>query len=705
MSARVGLVTRRQLLLAGGLGGAGLLLGVWAWRRRRKKRVVPDRGAALAPSAFVAVEPDDTVRVWVGKSEMGQGVWTALPMLVAEELDADWDKVLPVQPLADPAYGQMGTAVSSSVRSLWTELRTAGAMARLMLVAAAADLWDCSAAECTTERGHVLHGPSGRSAAYGSLVALAKQQRVPEEPALRAPSTFRLVGTDAPRKDVRDKVTGEARFGLDVRLPGMLRAVVLRCPHFGGRLVRSDTSAARAVPGVVDVLDHPNGIAVVARDTWTALQARMAVIAEWSPGTGAGVTSDSIAAQLRTAVDVPGNLVWSRGRGAVALGTPGKLLSADYSLPYLAHATMEPIHCTAWIHDGMCELWVSTQSPQAMQQAAARALDIAPERVVVHPMFVGGGFGRRVMDEEVLEAVAIAKRFDVPVQLVWSREDDLQHDFYRPAAHHRIEAVLDAGTVRAWRHRIAAPAVVHHDAAPDFVCPVGAEGATDLAYAVPDAAVEYRHVPTVVPTGFWRSVGHSHTAFAVECFLDEAAAALQVSPFALRRSLLQDHPRQRAVLDAVERLAQRHPVAGGVARGLAFHSSFGSHVAMLADVTRDARGRIRVVRVLCAADTGLVVHPDLVRSQLEGAIVFGATAALHGRIDLQDGAVTNSTHLAYPLLRFSEAPQVEVELVRGADEPGGVGEIGVPPVAPAIANALAALDGSRTRDLPLQRAR
>lgn len=703
MTDRIGKVTRRQLLLAGGLGGAGLVLGVWAWRRRKRRRVVPDRGAALAPSAFVAVEPDDTVRVWVSRSEMGQGVWTALPMLVAEELDADWDKVQPVQPLADEAYGQMGTAVSSSVRSLWRELRMAGAMARTMLVAAAAEQWGCAAAECTTAQGTVVHAASGRRASYGSLVARAKLQRVPDEPALRARADFRLLGTDAARKDVRDKVTGAAQFGLDARLPGMLRAVILRCPHFGGRLVRSDTAAARAMAGVVDVFDHPNGIAVVARDTWTALQARLAITAEWDPGRGAGVTSDAIAARLREAAASPGTTVWSRGRGAVGLAGAGTRLAAEYALPYLAHATMEPIHCTAWVHEGRCELWVSTQSPQAMQQAAARALGIAADRVVVHPMFTGGGFGRRVMDEEVLEAVAIARRFDVPVQLVWSREDDLQHDFYRPAAHHRIEALLTDGTIRAWHHRVVAPAVVHHDAQPDFVCPVGAEGATDLAYGIPDAAVEYRHVPTVVPTGFWRSVGHSHTALAVECFLDEAAAGLGSSPFALRRSLLQGQPRQLAVLDAVERLAAQQPVAPGTARGLALHSSFGSHVAMVAEVSRDARGRIRVARVWCAADAGFVVHPDLVRAQLEGAIVFGATAALHGRIDLQDGAVTNSTHLAYPLLRSSEAPQVDIELVAGSDEPGGVGEIGVPPIAPAIANALAALDGTRRRELPLQR--
>ena len=702
MRGHIGLVTRRQLLLAGGLGGAGLVLGVWAWRKRKRRRIVPDRGAALAPSAFVAVEPDDTVRVWVSRSEIGQGVWTALPMLVAEELDADWDMVQPVQPLADDAYGQMGTALSSSVRSLWLELRTAGAMARTMLVAAAAEQWSCRAEECTTERGFVVHASSGRRAGYGSLVALAKQQRAPEEPALRARTDFRILGTDAARKDVRDKVTGAARFGLDVRLPGMLRAVILRCPHFGGRLVRSDTAAARAMAGVVDVFDHPNGIAVVARDTWTAMQARLAITAEWAQGAGAGVTSEGIAARLRDAAATPGTTVWSRGRGAAGLASTGTRLEAGYALPYLAHATMEPIHCTAWVHDGRCELWVSTQSPQAMQQAAARALGIARDRVVVHPMFVGGGFGRRVMDEEVLEAVAIARRFDVPVQLVWSREDDLQHDFYRPAAHHRIDALLADGTIRAWHHRVIAPAVVHHDAGPDFVCPVGAEGATDLAYGIPDAAVEYRHVPTVVPTGFWRSVGHSHTAFAIECFLDEAATSLRTTPFALRRGLLQGQPRQLAVLDAVERLAARQPAAGGTARGIALHSSFGSHVAMVAEVAREARGRIRVTRVWCAADAGFVVHPDLVRAQLEGAIVFGATAALHGRIDIQDGAVTNSTHLSNPLLRFSEAPQVEVELLEGAGEPGGVGEIGVPPIAPAIANALAALDGARRRELPLQ---
>lgn len=686
-------IRRRDFLLLGGAGGAGILLGVWYGRRKeRYLKRVPERAGALSPSVFVAVEPDGAVIVWVSKSELGQGVFTVLPMVVAEELDADWSKVRPVQALTSRTYGNQMTALSSSLRSLLGELRVAGAAAREMLVAAAADALGEPVAELATEAGFVTHRRSGRRLAYGALVARAAALPVPAAPRLKDRSEFRLIGTSVPRLDLHSKIRGEAIFGLDVRLPGQRFAVVARAPRLGAVLESWDDERARAVPGVERVVPIARGIAVVARDTWSAMRGREALVLRWSDGPHA--TFSSAGLRERLAAAVPGGGTEVRREGAA--GTPsGEQVEASYSLPFLAHAAMEPINATAYVGDGRCEIWAPTQHPGGAQAAACRILGLTEPDVVVHTTFVGGGFGRRVADVEIVEAVEIARQVPFPVQVVWSREDDLRHDFYRPCAEHRLSARIDEGRIVAWHHRVASPSIAPPGPiGPDY------EGAESVPYRIADLRVEWVGIEQPVPLGFWRSVGHSHTAFAVECFVDELASHLERDPIELRRELLPDHPRLLAVVDAAAALAAAEPPVAGRARGFACHASFGSFVAMVAEVAEEG-GQIRVHRIWCAVDCGAVVHPDVVRSQVEGGIVFGLSAALLQAIEVEGGAVTAGNFTSFPLLRFGQTPKIEVSLLASAADAGGVGEIAVPPVAPAVANAVSRLRGKRVRQLPL----
>ncbi len=698
-------IRRRDFLLLGGAGGAGILLGIWYGRRKERwlKRV-PERPGVLSPSVFVAVEPDGTVVVWVTKSELGQGVFTVLPMLVAEELDADWAKVRPVQALASLTYGDQLTAVSSSLRSLFVDLRLAGAAAREMLVAAAAATLGVPGAELSTEAGFVTHRPSGRRLAYGALVSRAAGLPVPAAPRLKDAAEFRLIGTSVPRLDLQAKIRGEAIFGLDVRLPGQRFAVVARAPRLGAVLESWDDAQARAVPGVERIVPIASGIAVVARDTWSAMRGREALIVRWSDGPHATVSSAQIRERLAAAAAGPrvDAVVRLEGEAGTAGGQTdggqtagGEQVEASYSLPFLAHAAMEPINATAFVGDGRCEIWAPTQHPGGAQAAACRILGLTEPDVVVHTTFVGGGFGRRVADVEIVEVVEIARQVPFPVQVVWSREDDLRHDFYRPCAEHRLQARIDAGRIVAWHHRVACPSIAPPGPiGPDY------EGAETVPYRISELRVEWVGIDQPVPIGFWRSVGHSHTAFAVECFVDELALRQERDPVELRRELLPDNPRLVAVIDAAAALAAASPVPAGRARGFACHASFGSYVATVAEVA-EADGQIRVHRIWCAVDCGAVVHPDVVRSQIEGGIVFGLSAALLQSIEVSGGAVTTDNFTTFGLLRLGQTPKIEISLLASAADAGGVGEIAVPPVAPAVANAVSRLRRIRVRQLPL----
>jgi isoquinoline 1-oxidoreductase subunit beta len=703
-------LTRRELLLAGltgtAAGGSALVLGYFAGAdRERWKKRMPPRSQPFAPSVFLAIDDDGQVTVWVTKSEMGQGVQTALPMLVAEELDADWSKIRIEQAVGNLNYGGQLTGSSSSVRGMWQALRESGAAAREMLVAAAAQTWGVTPAECSTERGMVVHSPSGRRLGYGSLAAIAAALPVPSAPRLKEPAEFRIIGQSLPRLDIPSKVDGSAVFGVDVRPPGLLFAAVARCLTFGGKLVRYDDARARSLPGVKRVLSIPSGVAVVADSTWAAFRARDALDVTWDHGPSADFATPQVSATLRGRKDAPGQSARSDGDVRQALGAAAQSVEAEYELPYLAHATMEPINCTARVQGKKCEIWAPTQAPDSLQQAAAELLGFELADVVVRVPLLGGGFGRRIGDAEWREAVEIARHVDAPVQVVWTREDDIRRDYYRPASLHRMQAGLDAqGMPVAWHHVIVSPSIIGVRSE-QTLDGIAVEGAHELPYAVPNVAVEWVSAELPVPVGFWRSVAHSYTAFAVECFVDEIAAHAGKDPVELRRALLRQAPRHLAVLErAAEQAGWGAPLPPGRARGVAVHASFGSYVAMVAEVALDAAQRPRVERVVAAVDCGLTVHPDNVVAQIEGGIVFGLTAALHGKIAFDKGAVVESNFHDYPLLRIDRMPQVEVHLIASTEAPGGVGEIAVPPIAPAVCNALFALTKQRARMLPLVQA-
>lgn len=720
---------RREFLERAGAAAGALTLSVNLSGCRRE--APPDAGgASFAPDAWIRVNPDGSVLVMVDRSEMGQGVSTALPMLVAEELDADWSMVRFAFAPAHRAYrnrlsfGQV-TGGSTSVMNAWMPLREAGARARAMLVAAAAADWGVPVSECHTDPGVVVHGPSDRRAGYGALAARAATLPPPAEVTLKDPASFRLIGKAVPRLDTRDMVTGRTPYGIDAAPAGVLTALVARCPVPGGRLRQVDSTRALAVPGVRSVVTIDAGVAVVADGYWPALKGREALAAEWDEGPLAGLSSESIAGQLRTLADNDrGAEARGVGDAVASLADAARRLEAEYDLPYLAHACLEPMNCTAHVHDGGVEVWVPTQSQWLPRHfgggtrgVAARAAGVPVGRVQVHTLNLGGGFGRRSETDFVREAVQVARQVPAPVKVVFTREDDLRHDFFRPVSHHRLRAGLDAnGQPVAWSHQVVAPSILARFI-PGFVPealtrlagpmkggvdPTAVEGAVDLPYTIPNLDVRYTRADLGVPVGFWRSVGHTHTAFVVETFIDELASLAGTDPVEFRRRLLPEGSRHRRVLDtAAERADWGSPLPPGVARGVAVHESFGSFCAQVAEVSLGA-GQVRVLRVVAAFDCGVVVNPDTVAAQIESGIVFGLSAALKGAITLDRGRVVQSNFHDYPVLQMGEMPVIESHLVPSGDAPGGVGEPATPPIAPAVANALAALTGVRHRRLPLR---
>jgi isoquinoline 1-oxidoreductase beta subunit len=695
----IGELGRREFVKAGIAAGAGLTLAV----RFLEAGPAATSAESFTPNAFLEIEPSGDVQLWVAKSEMGQGVLTALAMLIAEELEVDWARVRVTQAPADTKFGDQLTGSSGSVRNGWDPLRRAGAAAREMLVAAAAQAWSVPPESCRAERGEVVHRESGRRLGYDALTAAARRLEVPSGVRLKEPEERKLVGTRVPRVDTPEKTDGRAVFGIDVQLPGLLLAAVERCPVFGGTLAGVDDAQARRRPGVRAVVPFERGVGVVADSYWTALAARRELKIRWNEGPHAGLSSASIARQLESLADGPGLAPRRRGDAAAALASAARTLEARYEFPFLAHATLEPMNCTAHVRPGGCEIWAPTQHPQLLQQMAARLLGLAPADVRVHVTLLGGGFGRRAMPDFALEAVQLSKAAGAPVKVVWTREDDFQHDFYRPASHHHLRAALDErGHLVGWTHRVAAPSILAYNFPELFRGEDGqlTEGA-DVLYGVPNVELDHAVAPAAVPVGWWRSVFHSQNAFVNECFLDEIARATAQDPLALRRSLLEPAPRLKHVLElAAERAGWGAPLPKGSSRGLASHASFGSFVAQVAEVSAEARGW-RVRRVVCAVDCGTVVNPDIVEAQMEGAIVFGLSAALRNEITIEGGRAVQSNFNRYPLLRIDEMPEVEVHIVPSLERPGGVGEPGTPPIAPAVANAIFAATGRPLRRLPL----
>ena len=684
-----------------------------------KRRLFAQEGAvpaaaAMDPNAFVRIGSDNTITILIKHSEMGQGVGTSLPMVVAEELDCDWSKVRMenapnAQIYANSAFGLQGTGGSTSTLESFDQMRQAGAMARAMLVEAAAQKWKVDASACHTENGYVISGAN--KASYGELADAAARLKAPAKVTLKDPSKWALIGKPTRRIDSLAKVTGTAGFGMDVKRPGLLTGVVARAPVFCGKVKRFDATKAKAVVGVVDVVQVPSGIAVLAKHFWAAKKGRDALEIEWDLGVGATTSTVAMQADYRQLAKSHGAVAKQAGDVDAALKVADKRIDAEYELPFLAHAPMEPLNCTVEIGKHGCEVWTGTQFQGVDQGVVAQILGIKPEQVKINTQFLGGGFGRRANPHSdfIAEAVHAAKASNKPVKIVWTREDDIHGGYYRPMWLSRFSAALGAdGKPSAWSHTIVGQSIMAGTpfaafSIKDGVDSASVEGAADSPYlaAIPAHRVDLHTPETPIPTLWWRSVGHSHTGFVMESFVDELAHAAKVDPLEYHRKLLPADSRNLRALElAAKEFGWGKPLAKGRAAGLAAHASFGSHVAQVAEVSVE-NGKIRVHRVVCAIDCGPVVNPLTIEAQMQSAIAFGLSAALHSEITFKDGKVEQNNFNDYVVLRIDEMPKVEVHIVPSTEKMGGVGEPGLPPIAPAVANAVFALTGKRLRKLPL----
>ncbi len=717
-------VTRRRVLRVAGEVAAGLWLGVElpgeAVAQAPPAGPAPPRTTFNEPqlAAWLEILPDNTVRVALPDAELGQGAYSTLPLILADELGADWDRVLVRQTgaddrLANPMKGFQATGRSMSVRGYYPVLRRLGATARELLCGAAAVRWSVPAAECRAEGSRVRHARSGREATFAELLEAAAALPMPLEVQLRSPAGLRMIGRDVPRKDIPAKVTGTAEFSSDVRLPGMLVAAIAHAPVFGSALESLDEAAALAGPGVRAVVRLPAAVAVVAGDFWQATRALGRLRAVFAASPNDAVDSAALRLQREAGLAEPGVPVSDRGDAAGAIAAAGRQLEFTYDVPYLAHATMEPMCCVAWARDGGCELWAPTQGPGRLRNEVARQLAIDPAKVRITRGFIGGGFGRRWQPDFGVEAALISRHVDAPVKLIWSREEDIQHDFYRPAMLMRVRAGLAAegrGAARlAGLDITLSGALLSNWGKPPVAAPKPdpqlTGGLMTIPYALPDYRIRWAPRETHVPIGVWRSVAYSHNVFAVESALDEIAGAAGEDPLRFRLDLLRDAPRYRRVLTALAKQAKWRavPAGTGFGRGLALAEYGTSIIGVVADVRMTPEGRMRVLRLVATVDCGAAIQPDIVRSQVEGALVFGLTAALYGEIRIKDGRAAQSNFFDYRMVTLADAPAIDVQLLPGGDLPGGIGEVGTPPVAPAVANALFAATGRRIRDLPFAR--
>jgi isoquinoline 1-oxidoreductase beta subunit len=708
-------LNRRDFLKAGAVVGGGMVIGFCLPPVRPE--VQAESSSTFTPNAFVRIDSDDCVTIIVNKSEMGQGVYTALPMIAAEELEADWRKIrveaAPVAPVYNhTVFGIQVTGGSTSVWSSWDQLRQAGAVAKAMLIEAASAAWKVRPKTCRAENGFVIHDETGQKISYGQLVKRASGLKTPEKVELKDPKDFQLIGKAIPRIDTPEKADGTAVFGIDVKRRGLLTAVVARPPVFGARVKKMGDDKARALPGVRGVVALDSGVAVAADHFWAAIKGRDALEITWDEGPLASLDSSMLRQRYVELTGKAGASARAEGDAEATLAGASKRLKATYEVPYLAHAPMEPLNCVADVRPDGCDIWTGTQMQTTDRDAAVRITGLPPERVRLYTMFLGGGFGRRGVPDShfVKEAVAISKEMKAPVKVVWTREDDIRGGYYRPMYAHCLEAGLAPdGSLIAWRHRIAGQSIMtgtpfEQGMVKNGVDESSVEGAADLPYAIPNISVEYHLTKTGVPVLWWRSVGHSHNAFVTECFLDEIAAATDKDPFEFRRSLLAGHPRHLAALELVAEKAHwgsRLPEGHG--RGISVHASFKSFVAEVAEVSVSPSGKPQIHRVVCAIDCGPVVNPDTVRAQMESGIIFGLTAALYGEITLEKGRVRQSNFNDYRMLPINETPAIEVHIVPSEEPLGGVGEPGVPPIAPAVGNAIFAAVGRRIRRLPIQR--
>ena len=706
---------RRQFLKASAAATGGLVIGFTLPGGHKIAIAQTPAAANTTPNAFLRIARDGSVTVQVKHLEFGQGVMTSLPMLVAEELDCDWSKVraemAPAAPqFAHTVFGMQMTGGSSSVSNSYIQMRTVGATARAMLLSAAAGKWKTDVAKCRTENGSVI-GPAGQKEGYGALADAANALPVPANVKLKEAKDFKVIGKPTRRIDAPAKVDGTAKFGLDVTaklVPDLHTAVVMHPPIFGAKVKRFDASKVTGLPGVTHVIQTANGVAVVAKNFWAAKKGRDLLVVEWDMGPGAKANTADLKKSYRELAQKTG--VVAKAGNVETLKTAAKTVAAEYEVPFLAHAPMEPLNCTVSVKADSCEIWVGSQFQTVDQGAAAKVAGLKPEQVKLNTMIAGGGFGRRAnpSSDYVIEAVEIAKAAKVPVKTVWTREDDIKGGYYRPMYVHRVNAGVDgAGKIVGWEHTVVGQSIIAGTAFEPMMVKGGidatsVEGVTDSPYDIANMQASLHTTQTGVPVLWWRSVGHTHTAFVMETMMDDLAKAAGKDPVAFRRDHLGKHPRVANVLAmAADKAGWGSPLPLGVARGIAVHESFGSVCAQVAEVSLE-KGQIKVHRVVAAIDCGLAVNPLTISAQVESAIAFGLSAALYGQVTLKDGVVEQSNFHDYPVLRIADMPKVDVHIVQSNAAPTGVGEPGTPPIAPAVSNALFALTGKRLRELPFK---
>jgi len=719
-------VSRRTFLklsvTVGAAAGGGLLLGfsmpaVSQDQKAGKSVIGGDANEAaqngvFAPNAFIQIDTAGKVTLVIPKVEMGQGVYTSIPMLIAEELEVPLDTVTldhapPDEKLfTDPLLGGQLTGGSTSIRYAWEPMRKAGATARMLLIGAAAQQWQVDAASCHAKSGQVIHAASNRSIGYGQLVDAAAKLPVPQNVPLKDPKDFKIIGTAVKRLDSPEKVDGTATFGLDVRLPDMVYAAIANCPVFGGKLASVDDTNAKKIPGVRQVVKIDNAVAVIGDHTWAAKRGLQALDIKWNEGADAKLSMKQIVDDLANASQRNGAVARKDGDVVHAFSNAKTRVDAVYQQPFLAHATMEPINCTVHVRPDGCEIWLGSQVPTRVRDAAMAVTGLPADKIVVHNHLIGGGFGRRLEFDMVTQAVKIGKQVSTPVKVLWTREEDIQHDMYRPYYYDKISAGLDAnGKPLAWQHRIVGSSIMARFAPPAFkdgLDPDAVEVASDLPYDLPNQLVDYvRQEPHAIPTAFWRGVGPTRGTFVVESFIDELAAEAKVDPVKYRRDLLGKTPRALNVLNTAAQAANwGSAVPKGQGRGVSVMHAFGSYFAIVVDVAVD-QGEVAVKRVVCAVDCGMVVNPNTVEAQVQGGIIFGITAALYSEITIKDGRVEQNNFTDYRMLRIDETPPIDVHIVKSSEAPGGIGEPGTAALAPALTNAIFAATGKRLRQLPV----
>jgi isoquinoline 1-oxidoreductase beta subunit len=704
----------RRAVLRSGLAGVFVLGFHLPARAVNEPEQPPDSTEGkFAPNAFIRIDRSGQTTLVMPQVEMGQGVYTAVAMILAEELDADFNKVtLEHAPPNDklygnPIFGIQVTGNSNSVRSFWKPLRVAGAAARLMLVRAAGQQWQVDPASCSTSNGMVSHAPSGRTISYGDLTDVASSQPVPQDPPLKNPKDFTLIGKPLKRLDTPNKTDGKVVYGIDAMLPGMKFATLAQCPVFGGKVGRVDDSAAKKIPGVQQIVVLDDLVAAVGDHMWAAKKGLDALLIKWNEGPNAKINSSNIWDDLRAASKKDG--VVAKSVGDVTKGlSQGERVDGEYEMPFLAHACMEPLNCTVQVTPGACEVWTGTQVLSRVQEYAANAAGLPLDKVTAHNHLLGGGFGRRLEADMVAAAVRIGKNVDGPVKVVWTREEDIQHDIYRPVYRDVISATLSGGKIAAWKYRISGSSIMARWLPPAFQGGIdidAVDSAVDNPYDIPNFQVEYvRAEPPAVPTGFWRGVGPNNNVFATECFMDELARKAGADPIAFRIGMLDKTPRLKAALQLVaEKSGWGQPLPARTGRGVCAQPSFGSFIATVVEAEADEHGEVHLRRVTSAVDTGIAVNPDTIVAQLQGGLIFGLTAALFGEITIERGRVRQSNFNDYRMLRIDEVPKIDVHVIKSGEDPGGIGETGATAGPPALRNAIYAATGVALRRLPIDR--